>query len=57
MSLSDILPIVLIILFWAILFVCVFTFWRMNTALHAPADAQHELHSDEAEHAHVTSAH
>ncbi len=57
MSLIDILPIILIVLFWAILFICVFAFWRMNAALTAPTDGQHEAPGAEADHAHATSAH
>ena len=55
MSLIDILPIILIIVFWAILFVCVFAFWSRNAALSASAEGEHEAHGDQATHA--TSAH
>ncbi len=51
MSFSEILPIILIVLFWIVLFI--FAFWFSRMALHAPTEGEIE-----AQHAEQpTSAH
>jgi uncharacterized protein YpmB len=54
MSFNDILPIVLIIIFWAILFVLVFAFWRSHAALQAPAEGAVEAQRESSAHAKPT---
>ncbi len=56
MSFMDILPIILIVVFWMILFV--FAFWFSRVALHAPTEAEIEAqHAAEGEHAPAAPAH
>jgi len=55
MSFSDILPIILVILFWAVLFV--FAFTMTVSALRSPTEADLEAQRADSEHAHTTPAH
>ena len=56
MSFSDILPIVLVIVFWLVL--GLFAIWFSRIALHAPTEAEIEAQSAESGHgSHTTSAH
>jgi phosphotransferase system glucose/maltose/N-acetylglucosamine-specific IIC component len=57
MSLNDILPIIWIIIFWAILFVCVFAFWRSHAALQTPGEGESEAERKANDRAHATPAH
>lgn len=50
MSIVDILPLILIVLFWLLLFGL--TFWFSRRALHAPTEAEFELQHQDAGHAH-----
>ncbi|HEX8997420.1 MAG TPA: hypothetical protein VF812_15440 [Ktedonobacterales bacterium] len=53
MSIVDILPLLLVVVFWMLLFV--FTFWFTRIALHAPTEA--EVEAQQIESGHATSAH
>lgn len=55
MSFNDILPIILIILFWAILFV--FAFWMATVALRAPTEGEVEAQHAEAERTQTPAVH
>jgi phosphotransferase system glucose/maltose/N-acetylglucosamine-specific IIC component len=55
MSFNDILPIILVIIFWAILFV--FAFWMATVALRAPTEGEIEAQHAEAEHAQAPATH
>ena len=52
---NPILPIILVVVFWAILFV--FAFVVTRAALRVPTEAEVEAQRAEAEHAHTTPAH
>jgi hypothetical protein len=52
MSFSDILPIILIILFWILL--GIFAVWFSRKALHAPTEG--ELKAQHAESVHMTNS-
>lgn len=55
MSFNDVLPIILVVVFWAILFV--FAFVVTRAALRSPTEAEVEAQHADKEHAHTTSAH
>lgn len=56
MSIFDILPIILVIVFWIVL--GLFAVWFSRTALHAPTEAGIEAQRAETGHSsHATSAH
>ncbi|HET9111682.1 MAG TPA: hypothetical protein VFN78_12715 [Ktedonobacterales bacterium] len=56
MSFMDILPIILIVVFWMLLFI--FAFWFSRVALHAPTEGEIEAqHAAEGEHASASPAH
>lgn len=55
MSFNDILPIILVIVFWAVLFV--FAFAMTVAALRVPTEAEVEAQRADGEHAHTTPAH
>ncbi|HZC07546.1 MAG TPA: hypothetical protein VE338_18065 [Ktedonobacterales bacterium] len=54
MSFTDILPIILIVIFWMALFV--FAFWFSRVALHAPTEGEIEALSAQIERSPTTSA-
>ncbi len=55
MSFGDILPIILVVIFWAFLFA--FAFWMARVALRAPTEGEIEAQHDASEHAQATVAH
>lgn len=52
---NDVLPIIIVIVFWMVLFV--FAFWFSTRALLAPTEAEHSTEAEESGSEAVSTAH